>query len=70
MGIGQTRDNRFAAEINCSRGVKFLRVFIGTDENDAVLLDRDRFGMRLFFINRVNISVNQQKIDFLSTADL
>jgi hypothetical protein len=68
MRIGQAGNNRMFVEVDRARRVKFLGVFIGADKNDAIFANRDRFSARLFFVNGVNVSVDQQKIDILGCA--
>jgi hypothetical protein len=68
MRIGQTRHEDLAGEIDCARSVKFLGAFVRSNENDPIFANGDRFGMRLFFVNGVNISVNQKKIDIVVGA--
>ena len=59
MRISQAGNNRFAGKINRARSMKVLRVGVRTDKNDALVFHRDGFGVRLLFINGVNISVKK-----------
>jgi len=67
--VGQAGEQRSTGEINSASSVKFLRLIVRTDENVSIFFDRDCFGLRSFFVNRVNISVNEQKIDIIRSAD-
>ena len=61
--IGQPGHDGVLMKIDNARGVKLCRLFIGSDKNDAVAFYRDRFGVRLFVIDGVNVPVFQNKID-------
>ncbi|MDP9185895.1 MAG: hypothetical protein M3O72_00880 [Verrucomicrobiota bacterium] len=45
--------------------MKSFHFFVRANKNDPVFLDRDCFGVRQFFVNGVNISVKEEKIDIL-----
>ena len=55
-------------EIDRAFGAKFFSRFLRANKNDPVFFDRDRLGMRFFFVERVNVSVGQEKIDILGRA--
>src|SRR5207248_2105288 len=40
-------------------GPKFFRLVIRANENDTVPTDRDGFSAQLFFVNGVNVAVNE-----------
>ena len=65
MRIGQPRHDRVAVKIDNLRGVKFLRLLIRADENDAVAFHRDRLSFRLLVLDGVDVSVRENKIDIL-----
>ncbi len=46
MRIGQAWDNGVFMEVDRPLGVKFLGGFVRADEDDAALLDRNRFRVR------------------------
>ena len=62
MRIGKARHDGLTAEIDNLLCVKFLCVGVRSDEGDAPILHRDRLGVRIFFVNGVNISILEEKI--------
>jgi hypothetical protein len=61
MRISETGGNSFARQINDARFVasELFGIRICANENDAIALGRDCLGERLFFVNGVDISVNE-----------
>jgi len=57
----ETGHNGFACEVNNVRFAdpEFFAIGIRSNENDAIVLDRDCLGGRLVFVNGVDISVNE-----------
>jgi len=70
MGIGQAGNDGVTTQIDSSRGVKFPGIVVRAHEHDAILSDRNRLGLRRFFVNRVNISVEKKQVDILGCAQL
>ena len=65
MRIGQSWHHGLAAKVDnaCFLTRELFRVRFCAYENDTILLYPDRFRARLFLVYRVNVSVNQNKID-------
>ena len=62
MRISEPGDHRAAVKIDCACSVKFSCVIVRTNEENPPAFDQDRLGLRLFFVNGVNISVEKQKV--------
>src|SRR5207244_7479027 len=64
MRISQTGQNGFACEINNVRFVapEFFGIRICSNENNAIAMDCDCFGVSLLFVNGVDVSVNENSI--------
>jgi hypothetical protein len=62
MRIRQTGHHCFAGKIDNFFGSKFFRLVIRANENNVITINRDCFGVRLFFVNGVNVTVNENGI--------
>ena len=70
MRIGQARHDGFPGEIDRLRFRRliFFRVRVRADENNRVILHRDRFGVRLAFVHRVNVAVDENDLSIFGSA--
>src|SRR6266699_1551987 len=61
MRISEARRNGFTREVNDPRFIapEFFGVRICSNENDAIAMNRDCFGVRLLFVTGVNVAVNE-----------
>jgi hypothetical protein len=63
VGIGEARDDRSSFQVNdfgAGHGLGGVR--IGTNEDNIAALDSDRLGMRLLFINGVDVAIGKENV--------
>lgn len=66
MRISQAGNNRAPTQIDNPSGVKFLRLVIGADENNAIAFYRNRLRFGLLLIDGVNVPVSEDEVGILS----
>src|SRR5206468_3914851 len=61
MRVSETGRNGFTREVNDARFIapEFFGICICSNENDAIAMNRDCFGVRLLFVTSVNVAVNE-----------
>ena len=64
VSISHAGDDRGAMKIDNARHLAFIffRIRIRANENNAIAFYRDCLGMRLFFVDGINIAVDQDQI--------